>query len=260
VIGVRVEAGVARLSWDPTLDPGAVQEQLTVTAEQLLADGVRRLEIELPADDRLGRRVALRSGFRVEGVRRAVLETGPGRYADTTLYARLDTDVVGGGHGFSAVMNSALPRKRLIAHVLMRDHRGRVLLCDTKFKPDWELPGGIVEPFEAPGRGAVREVAEELGLALALGPLLVVDWMPPYLGWDDALELIFDGGRIEESELPGLRLQPSEIERVALVTLDEAAALVTPLSHRRLSVASGLAPGETAYLENGARPRPGAPG
>ena len=53
-------------------------------------------------------------------------------------------------------MNSALPRKRLIAHVLIRDDQGRVLLCETQFKPDWELPGGIVEPGESPRLGAVR--------------------------------------------------------------------------------------------------------
>ena len=44
---------------------------------------------------------------------------------------------------------------------------------------DWELPGGIVEPFETPRQGAIREVAEELGIDLAVGRLLVVDWMPP---------------------------------------------------------------------------------
>ena len=254
MIRVAADAGIARLAWDATADPAAVQAELTAVAERLLAADVRRLEIELPAEDRAGRRAALRSGFRVEGTRRAVRQAAPGRYDDTVLYSRLDSDVIGGGHGFSAVMNTALPRKRLIAHVLMRDAVGRILLCDTRFKPDWELPGGIVEPGEPPGVGAVREVQEELGVDLALGRLLIADWMPPYLGWDDALELIFDGGPIEEAALPGLRLQPTEIKRVALVTLDEAAELVTPLSHRRLTVATGLRAGETAYLENGLPP------
>ncbi len=254
MIRVTAEAGVARLDWADGCDPEAVQAELTAVAERLLATDVRRLEIELPATDRGGRRAALRSGFRVEGTRRAVRQVAPGVFSDTVLYSRLVGDVVGGGHGFSAVMNTALPRKRLIAHVLMRDAVGRILLCDTRFKPDWELPGGIVEPGEPPGLGAVREVQEELGVDLALGRLLIVDWMPPYLGWDDALELIFDGGPIEEGDLPGLSLQPAEINRVALVTLDQAAELVTPLSHRRLTVAAGLATAETAYLENGSRP------
>jgi 8-oxo-dGTP pyrophosphatase MutT (NUDIX family) len=135
----------------------------------------------------------------------------------------------------------------------MRDHSGRILLCDTAFKSDWELPGGIVEPGEAPRDGAIREVGEELGIDLAVGRLLVADWLPPYLGWEDALELIFDGGVVSEADLAAFSLQENEIISVALLTLDQAAAVVTPLSHRRLSVAVGQADGETSYLQDGRR-------
>ena len=76
------------------------------------------------------------------------------RTQDLCLFARLASDRVGGSHGFSSVMNSALPKKRLIAHVLMRDVRDRVLLCETQFKKDWELPGGIVEPLGATATGS----------------------------------------------------------------------------------------------------------
>ena len=58
-----------------------------------------------------------------------------------------------GRDGFSGVMNTVLPKKRLIAHVLIRDPAGRVLLCETQFKRDWELPGGIVEPASRRGWG-----------------------------------------------------------------------------------------------------------
>ena len=121
----------------------------------------------------------------------------------------------------------------------------------TRFKQDWELPGGIVEPYEAPRLAAGREVTEELGVERPIGRLLVADWMPPYLGWEDALELIFDGGRIAEDDLTALVLQPTEIKRVQLCTLAEAQELVTPISHRRLTIAAGLGPTEFAYLEDG---------
>ena len=136
----------------------------------------------------------LRAGFRWEGLRREAIKLPDGSYGDVAIFARLADDLVGGPTGFSGVMNSAPPRKRLIAHVLMRDDQGRVLLCETQFKADWELPGGIVEPSESPRIGAMREVREELGVDLDIGRLLIVDWMPPYLGWDDAIEMIFDGG------------------------------------------------------------------
>lgn len=251
---VSVDDGIATLSWDDASDPGSVQAELTMQAEQLFASGVRRLEVARPAIDTGGRRAALRSGFRVEGLRRAVVDLGNGAWGDLVLYSRLASDEFGGRTGFSAVMNTALPRKRLIAHVLMRDGSGRILLCETQFKPDWELPGGIVETGEPPQVGAVREVREELGIDLVLGRLMITDWMPPYLGWEDAVELIYDGGTIEEADLTSLTLQPAEIRRVALVTLEEAAELVTPLSLRRLTVASGLGPAESAYLENGSPP------
>lgn len=246
-------AGIAALSWDAGLPPDVLQAAVTAVTERALAFGVRRVEVVVPAEDRLARRAVLRSGFRLEGVRRAVIPTVDGDYDDLYLYARMATDVVGGHHGFSGVMNTVLPRKRLIAHVLMRAADGRILLCDTMFKTDWELPGGVVEPGETPRNGAIREVREELGIDLPIGPLLVADWLPPYLGWEDALELIFDGGLVDDISIDRFTLQDKEIRRVALVTLAQAAELVTPLCHRRLSVAVGQLGENAAYLEDGRR-------
>lgn len=246
------EGGVARFSWEGAGEPEDLRHAVREAADiALQATGLRRIEIVVPATDTAARRATLRAGFRQEGIQREA-QLVDGRWVDAILYARLAADEVGGPGGFSGVMNSALPRKRTIAHVLLREGP-RFLLCETQFKADWELPGGIVEPLESPRAGAVREVREELGLDLAVGQLLVADWMPPYLGWDDAMELVFDGGSLTDADLAGLVLQPSEIRSVRLCTLTEAESLVTPLAHRRLSVALSLAPGETAYLENGYR-------
>ena len=237
------------------MPPDALEHALMVAAEEALLDrGLRRVQVSVAGRDRLVRRAALRAGFRQEGVQRQAVLGTDGVADDRYLFARLATDQVGGSHGFSGVMNSTLPRKRLIAHVLLRDDEGRVLLCETQFKTDWELPGGIVEPGESPRLGAIREVHEELGVTWPIGRLLVADWMPPYLGWEDAIEMIFDGGRVTEAQLAEFVLQPSEIRRVMLCTLDEAAALVTPLAHRRLALAAGLGPGQMAYTEDGAPP------
>ncbi|HSU36722.1 MAG TPA: NUDIX hydrolase [Propionibacteriaceae bacterium] len=252
---VRIEAapgGLGSLTWDPDADPEALERAIAIAADDaLFGQGLRRLEVSVAGADRPARRAVLRAGFRLEGIRRQALEVVDGGHDDVYLFARLGVDQVGGPHGFSSVMNSALPRKRLIAHVLIRDDQGRVLLCETQFKPDWELPGGIVEPGESPRLGAVREVREELGVDRTLGQLLVADWLPPYLGWDDATEMIFDGGRMTPAELPGLVLQPTEIRQVRFCTLAEAAELITPLAHRRLTVAAELGPGQFAYLEDG---------
>jgi len=235
--------------------PDALERALLVAADEALVDsGLRRLEVAVPGGQRLVRRAVLRAGFRQEGVQRSAVLGPDGVADDRYLFARLATDQVGGSHGFSGVMNSTLPRKRLIAHVLLRNDEGRVLLCETQFKPDWELPGGIVEPGESPRLGAIREVTEELGVTWPVGRLLVADWMPPYLGWEDAIEMIFDGGRVTEAQLAGFVLQRSEIRRVELCTLEEAAGLVTPIAHRRLTLAARLGPNEMAYTEDGAPP------
>jgi 8-oxo-dGTP diphosphatase len=251
----RVEesgGGAASLSWEGDAAPDALVVAVRAAADQaLVGGGLRRLELTLPASDSRSRRAAVRAGFRLEGVRRQAFAQTDGSFADLALFGRLSTDEVTGPTGFSGVMNSALPRKRLIAHVLMRDEAGRALLCETQFKTDWELPGGIVEPGEAPRLAAAREVREELGIELAVGRLLVADWMPPYLGWEDAVELIFDGGLITPAQIEQYILQPSEIKRIRLCTLDDARDLVTELSHRRLTLAAQLTPPATLYLENG---------
>ena len=104
----------------------------------------------------------------------------------------------------------------------MRDEQDRMPLYETQFKEDWELPGGIVEPLEPARLGAAREVREELGVDLQVGRLLVADWIPPHPGWDDAIEMIFDGGTVDENDLAYWSLQSTEIKAVALVDLATA--------------------------------------
>jgi 8-oxo-dGTP pyrophosphatase MutT (NUDIX family) len=237
-------------------DPDSLTRAIMAAAE----DGferrrLHRIEADVRADDLDARRALLRAGFRLEGRRRQVIIDGDGRFADELIFARLDVDQVDGPDGFSGVMNSALPRKRLIAHVLMRAPDGRVLLCDTVFKSDFELPGGIVEPDESPRQGAIREVKEELGIDLEVGRLLAVDWMPHYLGWDDACELIFDGGTVTEEDIAGFVLQPTEIRAVRLIDIAEAEPHLTSLSYRRLSAITTLDAGgeltRTLTMEDG---------
>lgn len=55
------------------------------------------------------------------------------------------------------------------------DASGRLLLIQRAHEPGrglWTLPGGRVEAGETDGQALVREMAEETGLAVAVGPLL----------------------------------------------------------------------------------------
>ncbi len=250
-IEILVADGVGILSWGPTASLDALSEAVGLTSAELLArPELRRVEVVIDTDDRVGRRALHRAGFRLEGIRRAALVADDG-YADAAVYARLADDSVGGPHGFSGVMNSVLPRKRCIAHALVRDVAGRVCVLETTFKSDWELPGGIVETNESPRQGCEREITEELGLELSVGRLLVVDWLGPYLGWEDALELIFDAGVLSREQVAAVVPDAFEVRGVHWLDLAEALPYLAPFARGRLGAAVAALSGETVYLERG---------
>ncbi|HLI39547.1 MAG TPA: NUDIX hydrolase [Streptosporangiaceae bacterium] len=88
---------------------------------------------------------------------------------------------------------------------------GRVLLVKPNYRDRWSIPGGIIEDGEAPHAGCSREVAEELGLPLPIGALLVVDWTPPDgVRPKPIVHFIFDGGVLGEPG--GIRLQEDELD------------------------------------------------
>lgn len=148
-------------------------------------------------------------------------------------------------------------RETVAAGVLLFDDQDRVLLVDPTYKPGWEFPGGVVEAGEAPGCAGVREVAEELGLALERPPgLLVVDWEPPAPPAYGGLRLLFDGGRLSERAAAGLRLPGPELRAWRFVTEEEAGTLLPPQRYERLRWAlRARESGRPAYLEAG-RPKP----
>lgn len=147
--------------------------------------------------------------------------------------------------------NARQARKRVAADLLIRDAAGRVLLVDPTYKPDWDLPGGMAEANEPPRAAVVRELAEELGLALTPGRLLAVEWVVPHGPWDDQLVFVFDGGVLDGQQVATLRITDPELARFAFVPLAEAQPLLRPYVWQRLSRAHDMLaePGGVDYLE-----------
>jgi len=212
--------------------------------------GLHRVEARIPTDDVTGLRAAALAGLRREGVLRGAATDG----SDEVVLGRLAGDpAVSSRDGFIALLNAGLPTKRVIAHGVLRDPAGRVLLCELTYKEEWDLPGGVVEPGESPREGVVREVREELGLAVAPLRLLTVNWLRPWRGWDDACVFVFDLGVHDPSLVHRLALQPAEI---AAARWCDAEAVV-----RRGAAATGgllafltASPHGAAYLEGGVDP------
>ncbi|MCG5215280.1 NUDIX hydrolase [Streptosporangium sp. KLBMP 9127] len=140
-------------------------------------------------------------------------------------------------HAHLAEGNAKQARKRVGADVLIRDEQGRILLVDPKYKPDWDLPGGMAEANESPLAAARREIKEELGLDLEIGRLLVVDWVPPHGPWDDSLMFIFDGGILPADQAASIQLSDQELWQYRFQNPDGTAQLLRPYVLRRVRAA-----------------------
>lgn len=248
-----VAEGVARVAWTPELtERGTTSavEQLRQTVELALV-GHTRVEAHVSTDDETGQRIVTWAGLRREGVMRGVSPAGEQR--DHIVYARLTTDVpVTDPDGFRALLNSFLPRKRAISQMLVRDHDDRVLLCQLTYKPDWDLPGGVVEVGESPQLAVSREVEEELGVTVPAGPLLLTDWLPPWAGWDDALCLVFDGGVLESAIVDRMVREEREIRNAEFCTLEQVRERCADFTARRIEAGlANLGTGFPAYTESG---------
>lgn len=176
--------------------------------------GLTRIEAFVERHNRSGLGVALRAGLRREGVLRgrAHLE---GQAHDTVVVGRLrDDPAPGTREGFTAMLDTVLPVTRAIAQGLLRNEDGDVLLCELMYKREWDLPGGVVDPSESPAACVVREVREELGLDVQVQGLLAVDWLPPWLGWRDAILLVFDLGTVPSSTRDQMVLEAHEVRAV----------------------------------------------
>lgn len=160
-----------------------------------------------------------------------------------------DLSTEAGRLAFNRILNDRLPVKRNIAQGLLRNEAGEVLLCQLTYKADWDLPGGVVDPRESPAGCVVREVEEELSIEVAAGPLLAVNWLPPYRGWDDAVLFLFDLGVLDAAGARLFSLLQREIRAVHWVAPDTVADHVAPYTAAMLSHVLAN-PGPTAYLED----------
>lgn len=220
--------------------------------EHALTAGARRVEAEVAADEHDLRRRLQRAGLRPEGLSRGRGRTAAGEPLDVLRLARLHDDPPPGTRASHlALLNAALPLKRVIAQGLVTGGHDRVLLCELTYKQEWDLPGGVVDPHESPAFAVRREIGEELGVDLPVRRLLVVDWLPPYRQWDDALLLGFDLG-----EHPGLVeeavLEAAEIRAVHWCGPEEVAARMAPYAARLVGqLVQARAEGRVRYVEDG---------
>lgn len=115
----------------------------------------------------------------------------------------------------------SLPRKRgAVGVLIMRDNQ--LLIVKPTYRPEWLVPGGIIEQFESPYEAAKRECIEEIGVSPQITRLLVVDYKRGDSEIGDAIHYIFeatldsddkisvDGKEIEKFDWEPLQTAPQK--------------------------------------------------
>ena len=122
-------------------------------------------------------------------------------------------------------------KPRPVARVLLFDEAGRILLLyEAESGGYWYTPGGGIEPGETAEEAALRELREELGLAVDLGPMVLrtrtrLEVRGRQLDQDEVHFI----GRVRRAAAPGLVSVDGDPECAAVSasrwwTLDELAA------------------------------------
>ncbi|MBQ1042754.1 NUDIX hydrolase [Micromonospora sp. C72] len=129
-----------------------------------------------------------------------------------------------------------------------------MMLVRPTYKSHWDIPGGYVEEGESPLAACGREVYEELGLRVAIGALLTVDWAPrPDEG--DKMLFVFDGGMLTTDQLAAIAFRDGEIAEWAFVEDHQLDELTIPRLARRIrATMQARKQTRTTYLEEGASP------
>ncbi|MFJ6151122.1 NUDIX domain-containing protein [Micromonospora profundi] len=144
-----------------------------------------------------------------------------------------------------------LPSFYAAAAALITDPSGNILLVKPTYRDYWAFPGGYVDEGEYPHDACAREVREELGVTLAVGDLLVVDWAPSAEQRPRSLvSFTFDCGNLPSLE--GAALPREEIERAAFFSPEAAvqhlANSVAPRVRAAINARGRCSP---AYLAGG---------
>jgi 8-oxo-dGTP pyrophosphatase MutT (NUDIX family) len=117
------------------------------------------------------------------------------------------------------------------AGALITDPAGRVLLVKPNYGDHWLFPGGTADDNESPEATCAREVKEEIGLAMLVGPLLVVAWRQARAERPrPTVSFVFDGGTLESPER--IRLQEDELDDHGFFEPEQAIARLGPFAAR----------------------------
>ncbi|MFG2337789.1 NUDIX domain-containing protein [Streptomyces yangpuensis] len=152
----------------------------------------------------------------------------------------------------AASHRASRPKALTAASVLFTSADGRILLVQPAYgRTDrWNLPGGGIDSDlgEIPRAAARREVREELGLDLAPGRLLAVNWSHKP-GRPARIRFLYDGGVLDGPALARIRLDPTELLQWRTVPHEELRTLVKGALRRQITACLAARARGTGPLE-----------
>lgn len=146
---------------------------------------------------------------------------------------------------------ASLPTKRMAAGALIRNAQGDLLIVKPTYRPDWLIPGGVVELHESPLQACQREVQEELGIQLPITRLLCLEYQPQVGQNTENLQFIFDGSTLTDAHIAQITLPAAELASFQLVPPTVAQKLLAPRLARRIAAILAAPGAYPLYLEAG---------
>ena len=112
-----------------------------------------------------------------------------------------------------------LPGNPASSAMILENPQGEVLLVKAGYRHYWSLPGGVVDPGESPKDAAIREVKEEVGLAISPESVEFVGTVYRTSPIIDTYQFIFTA-KVTRAMSESIVLQESEIEDYLFVAKD----------------------------------------
>lgn len=120
---------------------------------------------------------------------------------------------------------AARNRKLMSSTMIFLDAEGQVLILETTYKTNWEVPGGGVEKNESPIQAAIRETKEELGITITNPKFLGVDYRHTQEEKEEMMHFVFFGGVLTHNQIADIILQEDEVKRFKFANLEEVKQL-----------------------------------
>ena len=134
----------------------------------------------------------------------------------------------------SQVFFATLPRKVIAAGTVCTSAEGRMLVVYDRFRQHWTVPGGVVDPDEAPADAARRETWEEGGVHATVRELLGVFHYPD----PDRLLILY--AAVVDGEPTPDPVHRHEIAEAKWLERDEALRILSPRKAAEVRQGLGL--------------------